>query len=154
MGGVCTPARLPEMLIFNGAAVETLPAQPSIITLSYRMNPKWGQPDGNGMLIREQIIPTGDPCRLCGFVVGQYNGTETASSGRTVGANATIQAVTVGSANGQYVEEVWKGTDQGWVYDSDPYIKTLRWQANGIPFKSLISGRRLPEKICSPSPKV
>lgn len=143
--GLLAPARLPEFLIFNGAAVETLPAQPPIITLSYRMNPKWGQPDGNGLLIREQIIPTGDPCRLCGFVVGQYNGTAAASR-ITIGANATIETVKVGSADGQYVEGVWKGTDQGWVYDPDPYIKSLYWQANGIGFEITYFGMEITQE--------
>lgn len=136
------PTRLPDILSFYGATLEIDPAQPAITTLFYRLDQQWG-PNTNGVLIREQKIPTSGACKLCGFVIGQYTGKETAPSGMTVGANATIQAVSIGEFSGQYVEGVWKGTDQGWVYDLDPNVKTLRWQANGVAFEVTYFGEEI-----------
>ncbi|HLF91267.1 MAG TPA: hypothetical protein VI451_20145, partial [Anaerolineales bacterium] len=44
------------------------------------------------------------------------------------------------NVTGEYVEGVWKlnGTSKDW--ESDPYLKTMRWQVNGIAFELLFMG--------------
>jgi hypothetical protein len=128
---VLSPSRLPEALSFLGAQYD---ADKKSVQLFYRYN----RPDmpelTDGLSIQEISLPDSGPCPLCGFVVGQFdNKPETA--GRVVGENATIETVQIGAFTGQYVEGVWSLTSQGPIYDTTSYMKTLRWQANGMAFE-------------------
>ena len=128
---VPSPARLPEALSFLGASYDE---EAKSVQLFYQYN----RPDmpelTDGLSIRMLILPESGPCRLCGFLVGQYvNKSETAE--RVVGENATIETIQIGEFTGQYVEGVWSFTNQGPVYDTTSYMKTLRWQADGMAFE-------------------
>lgn len=65
-----------------------------------------------------------DDCELCG----------------KVGADAAIEKVSIAGNEGEYAEGVWKLTDQGPVWEADPYLKTMRWQENGMAFELLYMG--------------
>jgi len=128
---VPSPSRLPEALSFLGAMYDE---ETKSVQLFYRYN----RPDmpelTDGLSIRMIILPDSGPCPLCGFVVGQFvNEPETA--GRVIGENATIETVQIGEFTGQYVEGVWSFTNQGPVYDTTSYMKTLRWQTNDMAFE-------------------
>ena len=65
-----------------------------------------------------------DPCDLCG----------------KVGADAAIQEVSINGVYGEYAEGVWKLTDKGPEWVSDPYLKTMRWQEEGMACELLYMG--------------
>ncbi len=56
-----------------------------------------------------------------------------------------IETVQIGKDPGEFVEGVWKLIDGNYVWESDPYMKTLRWQANGIAFELQYMGP--PERV-------
>jgi hypothetical protein len=122
---VLEPTSLPDNLSFDGASYEP---EHNIVRISYRDNQ--GEPDDtNGLVLRQESFQIADDCELCGVV----------------GASAVIEMVQIGSVTGEYVVGVWKLTDNGPVWESDPYLQTLRWQANGIAFELLYMGT--PESI-------
>jgi len=135
-----SPAQLPEFLVFDGASYD--PATQTVI-LAYHYNYANFPENTNGLVITEIVMPEIGTCALCGFVVGQYNGDPTSGSGTKVGENATIQTVAIGNIAGQYVEGVWSGTEQGWVFDTTSYVKTLRWQSNGIAYELRYFGEEI-----------
>ena len=65
-----------------------------------------------------------DDCELCG----------------KVGADTAIQEVSIAGVYGEYVEGVWKLTDQGPVWEADPYLKRMRWQGKGMAFELMYMG--------------
>jgi hypothetical protein len=60
-----------------------------------------------------------------------------------VGASAPIQTVSLGNVSGEYSEGVWELTDNGPVWRNDEYLKTLRWQSNGMAFELIYMGTEL-----------
>lgn len=112
---VLEPSSLPAALSFVGA---TYDAGKNTVRLFYR------DADMNGVVLREQPFQQIDDCDLCG----------------KVGASASVEGVSIGSASGEFAEGVWKLTDNGPVWEPDPYLKTLRWQANGMAFELLYMG--------------
>lgn len=129
---VPSPSRLPEALSFFGA---TYDEETKSVQLFYRYN----RPDmpelTDGLSIRMIMLPESGPCPLCGFVVGQLVDKSETIEGRVVGENATIETVQIGEFTGHYVEGVWSLTNQGPVYDTTSYMKTLRWQTNDMAFE-------------------
>lgn len=112
---ILEPAWLPNILSFKGASLDT---EHKIARLFYEYT------DTNGLVLREErFAQTGD-CDLCSVV----------------GASAAIERVMVGNSPGEYVQGVWKLTDSGPVWESDPFLQTLRWQANGMAFELLYMG--------------
>ena len=109
------PAWLPGILAFSGASFE--PGH-HIARIFYIYA------DTNGLVLREEPIKSSDTCELCGLV----------------GASAEVQTVQIGTASGEYVEGVWKLTDKGPVWEPDPYLKTLRWQADGMAYELVFMG--------------
>lgn len=107
---VLVPSWIPDSLQFVGATIEE--DQP-IVRIFYRYV------ETNGLVLRQQPIPMSGDCELC----------------EMVGASAEVQTVSILGIDGEYVEGVWKLTDQGPIWESDPYQKTLRWQANGMAFE-------------------
>lgn len=107
---VLVPSWIPDSLQFVGATIEE--DQP-IVRIFYQYV------ETNGLALRQQPIPRSEDCELC----------------ETVGASAEVQTVSILGNDGEYVEGVWKLTDQGPIWESDPYQKTLRWQANGMAFE-------------------
>lgn len=67
--------------------------------------------EGNALVVKEAPFQQSDDCELCG----------------KVGASAPVEEVQIGSTQGEYVEGVWKLTDNGPIWVPDPYLKTLRW---------------------------
>jgi hypothetical protein len=112
---VLEPTWLPGILSFAGANYDS---NLKIAYLFYRYM------DTNGLVLREQNFLTYDDCELCGLV----------------GASAAVETVKIGETTGEYVEGVWTLTDNGAVWDPTPYLKTLRWQADGMAFELLYMG--------------
>lgn len=112
---VLVPSWIPDSLHFVGATIEE---DKPIVRIFYRYV------ETNGLVLRQQPIPMNDDCELCA----------------TVGVSAEVVRVSILGNDGEYVEGVWKLTDQGPVWESDPYLKTMRWQANGMAFQLLYMG--------------
>ena len=122
---VLEPAWLPQVLLFQGATFEP---EHTIARIFYRENQ--GGPDNtNGLVLREEPFQKTDACELCGVV----------------GASASVETVQIGAVTGEYVEGVWNLTDSGPVWDPNPYLKTMRWQAQGMAFELLYMGQ--PETV-------
>lgn len=137
---VQSPSQLPEYLVFDGAAFDD--ASHTVI-LHFRYHDTAFPENTNGLRLRQAVIPETGTCPICGFVVGQYNGDPKSASGEMIGENTVIQSVPIGNITGQYVEGVWYGTEQGWVFDTTSYVKTLRWQSNGMAFELLYFGEEI-----------
>jgi len=112
---VLDPGWLPGNLTFVGA---TLEPKFHIARIFYQYV------ETNGLVLREQPLQPTKDCELCG----------------EVGASAAIETLPIGSVSGEYVEGVWKMAAAGPVWESDPYLKTLRWQANGMAFELVYMG--------------
>jgi hypothetical protein len=112
---VLKPANLSEHLSLVGA---TFDPGNRAVRIFYRFV------ETNGLVLREEPFQTADDCELCG----------------KVGASAAVEVVKIGSAFGEYAEGVWQLTDQGPQWVSDPYLKTIRWQAGGMAFELLFMG--------------
>lgn len=107
---VLEPTYIPEILSFSGASIET---EHHIVRIFYLYDKT------NGLVLREESYERTEDCVLCG----------------KVGASASVKTVQIGNATGEYVEGVWKLTDNGQIWDPDPYLKTLRWQVNAMAFE-------------------
>jgi hypothetical protein len=51
-----------------------------------------------------------------------------------VGESAKIETVQIGDVTGEYVIGAWGGTETSQVWENNPAIQHLRWQANGFYF--------------------
>jgi hypothetical protein len=117
---VLEPSWLPGILSFDGASYD--PEQNiTRIFCQYNME---GPDNTNGLVVRQEPFETADNCELCGVV----------------GDSAEIETVQIGNFTGEYVVGVWKLTDSGRIWESDPYLQTLRWQANGMAFEFIYMG--------------
>jgi hypothetical protein len=114
------PTSLPEILSFEGASYEP---EHKIVRIFYRYTQDAG-PNTDGLVLREERFQTKDDCELCGVV----------------GASAEVETVQIGDVPGEYVEGVWQLTDNGPIWESDPYAKTLRFQKNGMAFELFYMG--------------
>jgi hypothetical protein len=127
------PTRLPDFLNIYGAGYD---ADIQVVRVFYLLDQSRYGYNTDGLVVSEQLIPANGECYLCKISVGQYTGAETGQTGKLVGANATVTPVQIGDIRGEYVEGVWSGTDCcGWVWENDPYAKSLRWQAHGMAFE-------------------
>lgn len=122
---VLEPTWMPGVLVFDGASYDP---EKNNTRIFYR-NDRGGPDTTNGLVVRQEPFQTADDCELCGVV----------------GASAAIEIVQIGNDTGEYVEGVWKLTDNGPVWESDPYLQTLRWQANSMAFELLYMGN--PEDV-------
>jgi hypothetical protein len=81
-------------------------------------------------VLTQQPVESIEDCDICDFV----------------GADANVEQVKIGAATGEYVVGVWKADGAGnWVWEYEPYLQTLRWQANGMAFELLYMG--IPEAV-------
>lgn len=117
---ILEPTWLPDILSFKGASLD---AERNIARLFYVYV------ETNGLVLHEEPIQITGDCNLCSVV----------------GASAAIEKIMIGNSPGEYVQGVWKLTDSGPVWESDPFLQTLRWQANGMAFELLYMGP--PESI-------
>ena len=141
------PGKLPDVLSLAGAAYE---AGPGVVHLFYMLDQNRVGPNTDGLTLNEERIPSGADCELCNFVPGDNTALGTADhpgkyyDGTLVGTNASLETVQIGTASGQYVEGDWQGTDCcGWKWVTDPLLKRLRWQANGMAFELTYFGEEL-----------
>jgi hypothetical protein len=109
---VLEPTYLPETLSLTGASFDP---KLHIVRIFYGYIPLYT----NGLLLREEPYQRNDNCELCGVV----------------GASAPVETVQIGDATGEYVEGAWHLTDNGPVWEPDPYLKTLRWKVDGMAFE-------------------
>lgn len=107
---VLQPTRVPDVLSLVGASYQP---DHTIARVFYR------DPDSNSLVLEQEPFQRSEDCALCG----------------TVGASASVETVKIGVVSGEYVEGVWKLTDKGPVWESDPFQKTLRWQVNNTAFE-------------------
>jgi hypothetical protein len=83
---------------------------------------------------------------LCDITIGDYNKLPEGNPDNlmVVPADAKLETVQIGTATGKYIEGVWSGTDCcGWQWDSNPYMKTLRWWADGKAFELAYMGAEI-----------
>ncbi len=130
------PAKLPEILSFLGAAYD---ADHQITRMIYpRAQSDMAGSTDSLSLAQERIPAKGAVCNLCSMVVGDKTMIDQYPAGTLVG---DFQEVKIGSGSGQYTEGGWHGTNCcGWEWASDPYLKTLRWQKDGIAFELTYMG--------------
>jgi len=104
------PTWLPEHLTLVGA---TYDPPRSLVRIFYRLE------ESNGLVLKEEFYSSFDTCALC----------------NEVGASASIETIQIGNATGEYVQGVWKLTENGPVWENDPYLQTIRWQAEGVAYE-------------------
>jgi hypothetical protein len=109
------PSWLPENLKLVGATYDPVR---SLVRIFYRLE------ETNGLVLKEEYFDRPDSCALC----------------NEVGASANVEIVQIGSVTGEYVQGVWKLTDNGPVWENDPYLQTLRWQLEGMAFELQFMG--------------
>lgn len=129
------PTHLPEVLTLMGARYEP---DYHWVTVFYAFNHEPETTDG--LSLSEQPVPESGDCGLCGFAIETGSDLDTTIPGKLISQDAALETVTIGSISGQYVEGVWVGTDQGWRWEPTPYMKTLRWQANGTAYELAYMG--------------
>jgi hypothetical protein len=113
------PAVIPEGMTFLGASFD--PAV-KMISLSF------GYSDSERIiLLRQQLVSSQETCDVCGLV----------------GASALVQPVQIQGAAGEYAEGVWELTNTGPVWRDDPYLKTIRWQKDGMAYELIYMGMDL-----------
>lgn len=130
------PTLLPEKLTFTGARFEK-DLGTAVVFYSY------SNAMTNGLQVSQQpYLKTGD-CALCGFQTGDHAELSSYAPGKLVSSDAKVETVNLGASIGEYVEGVWKGTDKGWIWDSDPYLKRLRWQKDEMAYELSYFGMEL-----------
>lgn len=116
---VFAPETLPEGMTFLGAALDPAFKMTSL-SIGYSELERF-------ILIKQQPIDSPETCALCGLV----------------GASASVQQVQIHSVPGEYAEGVWELTNSGPVWRDDPYLKTIRWQQDGMAFEIVYMGMEL-----------
>ena len=114
---VLEPTWLPEELSFSGANFDP---ENKIAYLLY----DYRQGEGNGLVLKQEPFQTTEDCELC----------------YTVGTSANVEIIQIGDVSGEYVEGVWKLNGTEAVWESDPYLKRMLWQANGMAYELLFTG--------------
>ncbi len=113
---VLIPEILPEGMNFLGAAIDPALKMTSL-SIGYSEAERI-------ILIKQQPVESPETCTLCGLV----------------GVSASVQQVQVNGIPGEYAEGVWELTDSGPVWRDDPYLKTLRWQKDGMAYELIYMG--------------
>lgn len=116
---IYVPSWIPENLQFSGASIEE---NTNIARIFFLLSQR--ELNSNGLVFRQEPLPATDDCTLCD----------------QVGADGAIQQVSIAGIYGEYVKGVWKYTDKGPVWESDPYLQRMRWQDKGMAFELLFMG--------------
>lgn len=116
---VLRPGFLPEGLVFQGASY-TDENRTVIQQFGYA-------PEDIRLSIQQQPFTSQEACTLCGLV----------------GTSAPVETVQINGVAGEYVEGVWELTENGPVWQNNPYLKTLRWQEDGMAFEMIFMGMEL-----------
>lgn len=90
----------------------------------------WGMVgfDTNALVLSQEPAIEGE-CQLCS----------------PVGISAIVEEVSINGIKGEYVIGVWKWTEEGLVWENEPWLQRLRWQSYGMAFEVLFMGP--PEEI-------
>jgi hypothetical protein len=127
------PHHLPEYLSLIGARYDS---ETTVVIVYFRLIANWNEPYDNGITLSQQIVSNPNDCAICDIVIGNSSELGQVHGPKIVGANSNLETVQIGDITGKYVEGVWTGTDCcGWIWDSDEYVKTLRWQINDMAFE-------------------
>lgn len=124
-----SPVEIPSGMVFIGASYDEkyhIVAQAFGQSAEYYELSIWQQP-------LEHYQSCGDISNACDNMLG----------GNLAGASADIQTVQVGDWTGEYVEGVWELTENGPVWNSTPYAKTLRWKTETMIFELVYNGMNL-----------
>jgi hypothetical protein len=126
---VLKPTWVPEALSFKGAAFESKEwqrKQNTVRTFYFFSSDEYGPGlESNGVILTQQPIESVEDCEICDLI----------------GPTAEVQTVQIGGSTGEYVLGVWKADDSGnWIWEDEPYLQRLRWQANGVAFELLYMG--------------
>lgn len=113
---VLEPGTLPEGMTFLGSSLD--PAL-KMVSLSFG----YSEADRR-LLIKQQPAKSIETCDLCGLV----------------GASASVEPVQIGDAPGEYALGVWELTENGPVWRDDPYLRTIRWQKDGMAYEMIYMG--------------
>ncbi|PKO05320.1 MAG: hypothetical protein CVU41_11830 [Chloroflexi bacterium HGW-Chloroflexi-3] len=113
------PTWLPENMLFVGA---TFDSTNSVARFFYQ---QFDSNDSNGLVLKEEIYTDPDSCVLC----------------NAVGESARVETVQIGNVYGEYVQGVWHLTDNGPIWENDPFLQNLRWQIDGIAYDLLFMGQ-------------
>jgi hypothetical protein len=135
------PPSLPEFLSLFGARYEP---ETRVVIVYFHLITEWTEPYDNGLFLSQQIMSNPNDCPICDIVVG--DSTEVGQGqGPMIGAtDSNLEVVQIGDSTGKYIQGVWTGTDCcGWVWDSDEFLKTLRWQAHDRAFELQYLGSEL-----------
>jgi hypothetical protein len=131
------PSQLPEFLSFLGAKYEV---ETKVARVFYVVE----EPYMNGLTVSQQVVSDPDDCAICDIVVGDSTQLGPDNSPMIVGADSNLETVEIGDVKGQYVTGVCKGKDCcGCVWDSEPFLQTLRWQIDGRAFELQYAGSDL-----------
>lgn len=120
---VHVPSYLPQFLSLDGASYEP---DHNIVRIFYRYN-QGASGLTDGLVLREQRFKITDECELCGLV----------------GESSSVENVQIGDTIGEYIEGVWKLTDQGPVWEPDPYVKTVRWRLGDMAYELQYFGQEI-----------
>lgn len=137
------PSELPEILSLFAASYDS---ERGVVQVFYPLNQSLYGPTSSGVLLSQQIAADPTDCDLCDISVGDYNDftEEDSDYKRVVPGDSNLEIVQIGAVTGKYVEGVWSGTDCcGWVWDPQPYLKTLRWWKDGVAFEITYGGLEL-----------
>ena len=135
------PPHLPEFLSLYGARYHM---DTKVVDVYFHLITEWTEPYDNGLFLRQQAISNPDNCAICDMVVGDSTEVDQDHGPMIVGANSNLETLQIGNITGKYVQGVWSGTDCcGWVWDSDEFLKTLRWEANNRAFELQYLGSEL-----------
>jgi hypothetical protein len=119
------PPTLPDFLSLVGAMYEP---ETGVVRVFYI----WEEPYMNGLYLSQQILSGSSECTICDIVVGDTTAGRQDHGPMFVGSNANFDLIQIGEVTGKYAEGVLLASG---VWDPDPYVKTLRWQANGRAFE-------------------
>jgi hypothetical protein len=130
------PTKMPEILSLVGANYD---AKVTIVGVYYRLELPGMLPNSDGIVLHQQVVPNPTDCFLCDILIGDYNDMQEEDLNNymmVVPLDANLETVQIGAVTGKYIEGVWSGTDCcGWQWDPNPYMKTLRWWADGRAFQ-------------------
>ena len=113
---VLSPAWLPAGVAFSGASYDAN-------TLAVRQF--YQTVESNGFVLKQTPLDANE---------------EASELAGVVGASTTVEEVQVGSATGEYVQGVWNLTENGPVWEDNPWLQTLRWQTDDFAFELLYMG--------------
>src|SRR5687768_8475433 len=135
------PPHLPEFLSLYGARYHM---DTKVVNVYFHLVTEWTEPYDNGLFLSQQIISNPGDCTICDIVVGDSTEVGQGHGPMIVAANSNLEVVQIGDSTGKYVQGVWEGTDCcGWEWNSDEFLKTLRWEANDRAFELQYLGSEL-----------